>query len=717
MDIVLPLINNVGLLALAALVYTATPGLNDGVSPFARSVILGLALGAASALVMLIPIQFAPGIIYDTRAGPLLMSGILGGPVTALVAAVPPILMRAWIGGVGSTTGMLAIPIFSLCSVAAWYVLKRRRFQYPFLCLLAYAAAASALSLPIIFLLPDRELAVTILINFSPVVIAAGVAGVAVLGLLISVDARRRAMVTSLRASEAAALDALEIRKRFIAMMSHEVRTPLNAIIGYAQILRGDAPDQSRAEQVDRLSVAAKSLLRMIDDTLHASKILGEPEQAEIEPWSLPKLVNDALGEFRTEAALKSIDLRTDPAGIPNQIVMVDGHRLSRCLVNVLSNAVKFTDKGQVTVGASIGTAGQGTMLRLTVSDTGIGMDADQLGRIFEPFERIGVSSASGSGLGMAIVQAGVNAMEGTVGVVSEPRAGTTVTIEIPTATRGPAEDPAPTVDTEIDYVPAKAEPNILVVDDIEINADIAQALLERIGCRTGVAVNGADAVEALRNGTYDAVLMDIEMPVMDGLQATRVLRGSETDEPARSVPIIALTAYASRDDMSACLEAGMNGYLAKPVDKEALYDALVRVGVLQARPSERPRSAAPAATAGKKREPVFSQERFDSLTKLVPAETLAMVLQQAAIEIRTLGDRIADPATDQETKRQALHKLVSIAGNIGLIHLSSLSRHYQETIRTGTPFVEEDSTVVAAAIEQALSKLAEFQSTEREPT
>lgn len=716
MDILLPLINNIGLLALAALVYSATPGLNDGINPLARSVILGAALGTASALVMLIPIQIAPGIIYDTRAGPLLMSGILGGPITALVALVPPMLMRAWIGGVGAMTGMLTLPIFTLCSVAAWYVLKHRTFRPPFLWLLGYAAVGSALSLPVVLILPDRALAITILINYSPVVVAAGVAGVAVLGLLIAVEAKRRKMVGSLREGEAAAREALEIRKRFIAMMSHEVRTPLNAILGYAQLLRSDASALHRAEQLDRLSVAAKTLLRMIDDILHASQIQGAPEKAVVEPCALPDLVGGALGEFRTEAGLKGIDLAVAADGIANVIVTVDGPRLRRCLVNILSNAVKFTEQGQVTVGAVIATGTEGEVLRLTVTDTGIGMDEDRLAVIFEPFERIGTTSISGSGLGMAIVQAGMEAMGGTVSVASTAGTGTTVMLEIPTTTHGPAASPAVPVGTPVDYAPSKAEPRILVVDDIEINADIACALLEQIGCRTAVATNGAEAVEAARGGGFDAVLMDIEMPVMDGLEATRVLRGMDTPEPARSIPIVALTAYVSRDDMSACLEAGMNGYLAKPVDKGALYDALTRIGVLQAQAAQATGAAAPATASRDTGEPTFSQERYDALTKLIPAETLAMVLEQAAAEIAVLGAKVSSPSAGIEEKRQALHKLVSIAGNIGLLRLSGLARKHQETIRSGRPFVDEDAREVADAVEQALAKAADLLSQTAKP-
>ncbi|WP_028792818.1 response regulator [Thalassobaculum salexigens] len=708
MELLQPLITNIGLLALAALVYSATRGLSDGINPLTRSLILGIALGAASALVMLFPIEFAPGMIFDARASPILLSGILGGPVTALVAAIPPMALRAWIGGVGAPTGVIAMVVYALCSTIAWYVMQRRRFDRPMLALLAYAVVSTLVCLPTMLLLPSLDLALTIMTTFGPVLLFANAAGVAIFGLLISVENRRREIVASLKESETAAQEALQVRNRFIAMMSHEVRTPLNAILGFAQLLRSDASVQSRAEQVDRLSVAAKTLLRMIDDILHASQIQGVKEEAVVAPCSLPKLIDDAMGEFRTEAALKGIDLKVAGDGIANLIVTVDGPRLQRCLVNILSNSVKFTEQGHVTVAAVIDAAAQGEVLRLTVTDTGTGMDEDRLAVIFEPFERIGTTSISGNGLGMAIVHAGVEVMGGTVHITSAPGAGTTVTLEIPTTTHGPAESPALPVGTPKDYTLRKTAPRILVVDDIEINSDVACALLETIGCETATAANGADAMAAVRAGGFDAVLMDIEMPVMDGIEATRRLRAPDTPEPARSIPIIALTAYVSRDDMSACLDAGMNGYLAKPVDKEALYDALARVGVLQVQAAQ---DATPAADNRPSGEPIFSQERFDSLTKLIPGETLAMVLQQAASEITVLGAKVGEPSADQEEKRQALHKLVSIAGNIGLLRLSGLSRRYQETIRAGTPFVEENAREVATVIEPSLAKLAELQS------
>ncbi|WPZ33922.1 response regulator [Thalassobaculum sp. OXR-137] len=717
MEIALPLINNIGLLALAALAYTATPGLNDGINPLARSTILGLALGAASALVMLIPIQFAPGVIFDTRASPVLLSGLLGGPVAALVAAIPPMILRAWIGGIGAPTGVIAMVVYALCSVVGWAIMQRWSIRHSLPLLLAYATIASIVCLPTIFLLPDKTLAWRIFTTVGPILVAANVAGVGIFGLLISVEIRRREIVASLRESETAARDALAVGNRFIAMMSHEVRTPLNAILGYAQLMAHQPRDREQKEQIDRVTAAARTLLRIIDDILHVSRSQGAAETVVLEPTSLPRLIDEAMADFRIESDIKGIDLKIADGGVPSVMVETDGPRLRRCLTNILSNAVAFTEAGHVTLAVSITDGEQGERLRVMIADSGVGMDEQHLKLIFEPFQRLGTPSNPGAGLGLAIVRSSVEALQGSIDIASTPGTGTTVTLDFPTRTLGSVEPAALPADTPLDYAPTTAAktPRVLVVDDIEINTDIARALLEQIGCSTAAASNGEEAVEAVRSGDFDAVLMDIEMPVLDGLAATRAIRGLETEMSIRAVPIIALTAYVSRDDMSACLDAGMNGYLAKPVDKKALYDALAQVGVLRAAPEDRP-PVAPADPAGGG-EPAFSQERYEALTRLIPAETLKMVLEQASTEITALGNTIVSPTSSQDDKRQALHKLVSIAGNIGFLRLSARSREYQEAIRSGGRFVEENARTIAADAEEAVLKIATLLSTPPRPT
>lgn len=718
MEFVLPLINNVGLLALAAVVYSATPQLQDAATSPVRSAVLGLGLGLTAAVVMLSPIQFAPGFIYDTRNAPLLLAGVLGGPISALISVVPPVVIRASIGGVGMVPGISEMVIVTLCSVAAWGVMRRRTFRNFLPVLLVYSAASSTIALLSLMLIPDKEFAWSLLIRFGPVIVLTNVAGVGILGLMIGHEIKRLALIDDLRRTETAAREALMVRNRFIAMMSHEVRTPLNAILGYAQLLRDDRLSASQKERVDRLSASAKNLLRLIDDILHFSQYQDRQEDINVERRPLRAIVETALSNVRGEALRKGLDLRLAHDGVPDAIVEVDADRLRRCLTNTLSNAVKFTQQGHVLIAVSIapleqnGGKSHNALLTITVSDTGIGIDQDRQEMIFEPFERLTASAFGGAGLGMATVRAAVKAMGGSVTIESTPEVGTTVTLEIPTATHGPA--PSDTVGSHINvtYTPTRDGIRVLVVDDIEINADIACAFLNQIGCRTAVATNGSEAVQTVRDGEVDAVLMDIEMPVMDGLEATRKIRDPSTDEPARSIPIVALTAHASRDDMVACLEAGMNGYLSKPIDKSSLFDALARVDVLKvAAVSGDVGKTSIGTVAPEDSKPPFSAERYAALAKLVPAETLKIVLEQAASEIEALGAQIVTTDVASEDKRQALHKMISITGNIGLLRLSALSLRLQEIVRSGAILSEQDIALLSQVVSEAIDKIAELQS------
>lgn len=701
MDLLLPLIKNVGLLALAALLYMATPRREDGVNPLVRSLILGVSLGLASAVVMLIPIEFAPGAIYDTRAGPLLLSGILGGPVTAAVAVIPPTLLRLSIGGIGMVAGIVSMLVAAACSVVAWYILRHTQIKRSLPALLVYATVSTLIALPSVFLVPEDDLAWKLLLSFSPILILCNVIGATILGLLVSIEFRRRAMVTDLKTNETAAQHALAVRERFIAMMSHEVRTPLNAILGYAQLLRDDMLTGKQADRVNRLSEAAKSLLRLIDGILQYSQLQNGTVAVESEPVPLLPIIDEAIAATRADAERKGLELRLSDASVPNVSVVLDPTLLRLILLSLLDNAVKFTERGHIVVAAKLVEAEGGTSVRLTVSDTGIGISEEHIQTIFDPFERLGRSSEPGTGLGMAIVRTAVDALGGTVDVVSAQSAGTTVTIDIPTRVHGPAPNDAGPIPEDATFAPARDDIRILVVDDVPINAEIAGAFVEQVGCTVATASNGAEAVNAVRAGRFDAVLMDLEMPVMDGLEATRTLRAASTPEPARSVPIIALTAYASRSDMQACLDAGMNGYLTKPVDKNALFAALARQNVLKA-------GAEDAQVAASNGAEVFSEDRFGQLKALIPTATLNKVMVEASDQIETLGAQVGSATVELADKRQALHKLVSIAGNLGLLELSSLSRTHQESLRAGGTLDANDIKAFAGAVDRALAKLAD---------
>lgn len=411
--------------------------------------------------------------------------------------------------------------------------------------------------------------------------------------------------------------------------------------------------------------------------------------------------------------------MRVAGDGVPDVVVELDADRLRRCLINTLSNAVQSTERGHVAIATTLETVERNTatgpdaLLRIKVSDTGVGIDEQRLNMVFKPFERQDAGAWSGASLGMPIARAAVEAMGGSISIDSVPGIGTTVSLEIPTKThdRAAAVEQGPHVDST--YVSVRQGLRVLVVDDVEVNAEIACAFLDQVGFHTSTAANGSEAVEAVRSGGFDAVLMDIEMPVMNGLKATLEIRSAATDESARSVPIVALTAYASRDDMAACLDAGMNAYLTKPIDKASLFDALAHINLVEVAAGSPPSTETSAGSAvASNSEPSFSVERYASLAKLVPADTMKMVLQQAVSEIESLGAQVVASDVESEDKRQALHKMVSIAGNIGLLRLSALCRRLQEILRSGASLNETDLATLSEVAAQARAQIDELQST-----
>ena len=704
MNLILPLVENIALLAIPALVYIALPRFEEGWPEGVRAVLLGLALGGTSATVMLIPIEIQPGVIVDARGAPVLLSAIIGGPITALVAVIPPILMRASIGGMGMVPGVASLILYGLMSVVAWYGFRRLGRRWGFWTLLLFAAVATLVSIPVVFLLPDIDVALALIKTVTPILLVSNVCGSAILGSLIAVETKRLALMTSLQESEAAAQRALEIRTRFIATMSHELRTPLNAVLGYAQLLNDNTLTEKQVDRLSRLSSAADALLHLIDDILQFSSIQTGKLTITPETVDLRSTLNGAINLVRRDADLKGLDLTCNTDALPSVRVHVDGPRLQQVLANVLSNAIKFTDTGSVAMTARLGDG----RVRIAVSDTGIGIPADQIEKVFQPFERIAESTAPGTGLGMAIVRAIIDAMGGEILIDSEPGSGTTVTIDVPATTREEADEPAPSVEGVCKCVPAKQPCNILVVDDIAINADIAKAMLEDAGCQVIVAEDGAKAVAAVRERAFDAVIMDIQMPVMDGLEATRTVRAPGMPDHARSVPIIALTAYASRSDLHTCLDAGMNGYLTKPVDRTALCDALAKVGVFKViDATERPTAIA------KPQVTVLDASRLEQLKALVPADTLATVIREARVQIEAFGVEITRSSVEDTERRQALHKVVSIAGNLGLIELSNLSRQQHDTLRDGGSLSGDDVERYRGSIERALAELDRLAETE----
>ena len=375
----------------------------------------------------------------------------------------------------------------------------------------------------------------------------------------------RKVLEHDLMAARDRAEAAAKAKSEFLANMSHELRTPLTSVVGFAGLLGQSRTlgDEER-RYVERIAAGSEALLAVINDILDYSKL--EAGAVELDPHRFDPLALAQAGVELMEGQCrgKGLDLRLEsdpdmPAGL-----IGDSGRLRQVLLNFLSNAVKFTTQGGVTVTASCepGTHGQ-VWLSLSVKDTGVGVSDAQVEQLFDRFTQADASTTrtfGGTGLGLAISRQLVEMMGGEIGAFGTPGQGSTFWFQVPLPMADGAEDQA-----EGEVAQAIGAARILMADDAPANRELVSVLLGGMGLVVDTVENGAEAVEAVRHEAYDLVLMDVHMPVMDGLDAARAIRalGGATGK----IPIIALTANVGREQVQACLEAGMNGHLAKPID------------------------------------------------------------------------------------------------------------------------------------------------------
>ena len=391
-----------------------------------------------------------------------------------------------------------------------------------------------------------------------------------------------------LRNAKDAAVSANQAKSEFLANMSHEIRTPMNAIMGFTDVLRRGIEDdqQKRLEYLNTIHSSSSHLLDLINDILDLSKIEAGKLELEITSCSPCRIMADVVNVLQVRARQQGVALKWTVTGLIPDTIQGDPTRLRQILMNVAGNAIKFTPAGQVTLTCRVAPSGEASFIQFIVADTGIGMSPEQLSRIFRPFEQADSSTTrrfGGTGLGLSISKRFAEAMGGQIEVRSQPGAGSVFTVTIAAGSLTGVrmingEDAVRTTQVasqtnEQKSLPRLRTSRILVVDDGETNRQLISLVLGKLGLDVVEAENGREAVDIASSEHVDLILMDMQMPVMDGYTATRTLR-----DVGLLTPIVALTANAMHGDADKCLAAGCDHFLSKPIDLDELTKLLAEL-------------------------------------------------------------------------------------------------------------------------------------------
>jgi signal transduction histidine kinase/CheY-like chemotaxis protein/HPt (histidine-containing phosphotransfer) domain-containing protein len=528
-----------------------------------------------------------------------------------------------------------------------------------------------------------RLLALALLGGFCAMAMVCRSANIAVRERLVS-EIKLKEALAQASADQETAEAASAAKTQFLATMSHELRTPLNAVIGGAQLLRVEQVGSiQQAQHIDAIQQSGAHLLGLIENILDLTRAESGEMPLHIDDFDVGYCVRSAISIATLNAQSKGLSVVFDIDSNMPTWRRGDSKRLNQVILNLLGNAVKFTSQGAITVRVEptadvVGEDG----VRISIKDSGVGISATELPHVFDRFRQADQRNNrrfGGSGLGLAIVKLWVCAMAGKVSATSTLGDGSTFVIDLPLAF-GVSERPMDI--EEIDLKPIPIAPtvakHILVVEDDLINQAVVCGLLRHAGHRMTVACNGIEALKAMAASTdVDLVLMDLQMPEMDGLQATRRMRDGIAGELGKSVPIVALTANAFVENRTQCLAAGMNDFLTKPVMLKDLIDAIGRWAIDRSLPTS-------DATQ------IFDSSALTELSKIsgdsatdFGQEMLTLFLLTLRPTLGTIAD--AFEASEMKELQRAVHSLKSSSASVGGVELSKLAAKHETALRAGS--------------------------------
>ncbi len=470
--------------------------------------------------------------------------------------------------------------------------------------------------------------------------------------------------------------DAVKSKQQFLSNMSHEIRTPMNAIIGFTKVVLKTKLDEKQLEYIEAIKISGDSLIVLINDILDLAKVDAGKMVFEQAPFKLNFSVNAMLHLFETKIQEKNLKLvRKYDSEIP-EILIGDAARLHQIILNLMSNAVKFTTNGKITIKIDmIAESKKDVTIEFAISDTGIGIAENKITSIFENFQQATTGTSriyGGTGLGLAIVKQLIESQNGTIQVQSNLDKGSTFSFRLKFLKT------MENVEVNLPFIPKDEQfknVKILVVEDIPLNQLLMKTLLDDFGCESEIAVNGQIAVDLLKKGQYDLILMDLQMPIMNGFEATEFIR----NELKLTIPIIALTADVTTMDLAKCKLVGMNDYVPKPVDEHLLYS---KISSLIKNPNAVQIQNSQIIETKKK---CVNLQYLMTRTKSNPIlmrEMISLYLEQTPPLIFTMKESFA--SKDWKTLQAVVHKMIPSFSIMGI------DNQIEEMAKTIKDFAEE---------------------------